>query len=520
MSLQKGFLRPDTSVHPHQLAVAIILGANISLIFYGFCYYLKETFRLLTGSFSDTNILLELTEREHFYYNWFFASIACVLGLQAGIEYYVRNTISHTDKPAKSRRRHLLAYSGFIKWTFLHVFGKIVIAFGGLLLAFALQYDFSMLEDFSYLLILLPLVLYLQQWPLLLKITGRKGLRRMWGFAIVILAASWSMAQIRFYDYATLDDKLRERDPLASNNIRLPSVQQYQYHWKRSTRLNIYVGQSAPDTLLVAWLSDSPKSNARQIRSLLSDQKDSSQWKPLEQYIRGSLQKMYELERDRATAHLFIDEEVSMSWVRALNTILKKNGLRQVVYSTGVKHSKYPANYPNFRDVGVFRWMGFPYPEFERWLDSLEQLDPAAYRVKPLPSYKMRVGYEKGNNRVAVEVADDAVRLNGEVVTAEFLAQFTYQFVKRYTPDDVILLDAKDDASFGDYLTTRDVLRTAIERLRMEKAMEVYGDATGWNDWPYTKRNEIRQMVPDRILEWNPEERRLVQWMKRSKASR
>ena len=518
MSLQKGFIRNQPATNPHRLGVGIILGINLAVILYAFFDHLREAFRLLAGLF-EYNVLIELTVSEQFYYKWFFAAIATVMGLQTTLTYYFRNTIPNQahHRKWKRKQRHVLADIGFVHWTFLHLVGKLFIIFGIAMMNFALQFHVSLLKDFPLLLVLIPVVLFLQQWPIVLKMYGRRGLKLKCGAAVVVILLSLAMTQLSFFDQVAVDRSARKSDPVLAYDIRLPAIEVAieNYQLFQSQQMYLAMADSGKSVKLY-WPENSLfyKEGMEIGEGALTP----------ESFVR--LDRLLNLElvntryRYHSVINLFADGRIQLGTIRRLYPVLKKNGIRYIQFSTGVSHSSYPAHYPRFRYVGLRTRLGFYYPEATAFLDSLEQLDPGEYAIQNTPSNTFRVGHEKGLNRVDVRLTSEGIYLNGKLVSEAFLQDFTKQFIQRYAPDQLILFHAEDDVLLGDYLNCLDKMRIAVMQLRREQYMEWTGHPLDQLDSYLPELDSLSKLYPLKFIEWTPEEHRLLAWMKKSEERR
>ncbi|MEL7145276.1 MAG: hypothetical protein AAFO69_02830 [Bacteroidota bacterium] len=502
MSLQKGFLRKAPPVNQHMLAISIILGLNAVLIFYAFFFHLKESFRVATGLY-EYSVFIELTSKEEFFYKWFFAAIACVMGLESGFSFYNLNTLGQANVHRKRAKLYLLAYGGFVKWTFLHVFIKFFVVSGIALLTFAIQFNISLQNEFPALLILVPVVLFFQQWPILLKLIGRKGLRLMWGTGGVIIILSLLMTQITFFDVEAVNHKMKKTNPLIAYDIDLPEIRVPSFIERRRLLRKLYVAY------------DEANGSCRIIAIghekvlLLSD---------LDEFIRSEKRQLYEYEHRRLAIQLFADKEVPYVFIQALRQQLRKAGIRRLFYAAGAKNSAYPPYHPTFRDVGLYQYL-YPYnKEFDVFTDSLAGLNPDKYQVRLSGSLLYRVGSEQRSNRILVKVTNEGLRLNGVLKSPQYIEDFVIRFVKKYSPDFVILFETEPDITYEEYIETQDILRYAIDKLRRQKSLAVHGVAYEWSGAGLFDAAKIRAAYPMNIVEWHPEEQRMVDWMRKSRS--
>jgi len=150
------------------------------------------------------------------------------------------------------------------------------------------------------------------------------------------------------------------------------------------------------------------------------------------------------------------------------------------------------------------------YPELTHFLDSVDQLDKHKYKVQAPPSAMYRVGQENEYNRVELYLTTDGLSINGSEVSREDAANFLDSFIKKYSPSHLIILDYDSAISFGDYVKGLDIIHYAYDHLRIQKAIELFGNSEGWDDNYNPKYDQLRQYYPRYMLEWTPEEKRLI----------
>ena len=519
MSLQKGFLRKSESFKPHPIGLGVILAFNTALVLYGLFFFIRESFRLQTGLYVDS-ILLEFTAREQFVYDWFYAVIACVLGLHAGMTFYLRNSIPFRDVPVKRAKRHMLAYSGFINWTFLMVAGKLFVLFGICHLAFGFQFDISLIDEFPLLLILIPFVLFLQHWPVVLKAFGRRGLNVMWASGAIITVFSLLMTRIDFYDVESFNRQVRNINPLVAYDIKLPSTSYHSHFQYHNQAMELYIATSDTDGPPgLYWPSDL----AYRAKGIVLDGRHEDLKTLADLNKKLLIDNAKDLGQYRASRRviIFSDYTVPLGYIRKLYKVLRSHGVDGVYFSTGVRHSKYPAYYPSFRRLGIFRFVGFSFPEKEaeliKFLDSLELLDPKKYQLKLSPSLLLRVGLEKGLNRVSVRLTNEDIFLNGQQVSEGFLRDFTRKFIQKYPQSNLMMFYADDNVTLGEYLNCLDQMLIAEDQIEREAYYKWKG--TPFDDMYHSQaeRDSINSEYKLGLIEWTREEQRLVEWLQRSK---
>ena len=174
MALKKGFLRPTIVASAATVQLGVALGTVFSFLLYYFFYYFREIIRILTGYFTHT-LLVELTPQENFYYNLFYGSIAAVLGFYAFAHFVLSASVERKNGRRRIRQRQILNDLSFVGWTFLCGFVRFTSLLGIFFLSLPLGFDINFLAEFPLLLILIPVVLFLNAWTLIVKTFGGKA---------------------------------------------------------------------------------------------------------------------------------------------------------------------------------------------------------------------------------------------------------------------------------------------------------------------------------------------------------
>jgi hypothetical protein len=113
-------------------------------------------------------------------------------------------------------------------------------------------------------------------------------------------------------------------------------------------------------------------------------------------------------------------------------------------------------------------------------------------------------------------VNPDFVTLNNQKIDSLYLEQKVYHFIKKYSPNYVIVLNSDDDITYGRYIGILDILWTQVDRLRNKMSLKLYEKPF---DHGYRKLEQftIKQEYPRKILELSNEEQRLNKLMKKNR---
>ena len=494
MALSKGFLRPPVAASIAQIQLGVALGSVFSFLLYYFFYYFRETVRILTGYFTHT-LLVELTPQENFYYNLFYGSVAAILGFYGFAHFVLSVSIERKSGRRRIRQRQILNDLSFVGWTFLSGFVRFTSLLGILFLALPLQFDINFLTEFSLLLILIPVVLYLNAWTLMVKHFGRKAYRWFLYTTVYLSVLSLVYANINSIDYQQINQGIKVYGGEWAHGITVPQSESHQmFRTRLWSAINIYLNNdSAQSSLVLEYDFVRKKINLNEVQS----------------YVAQKRVLLDSLDRDRLEAILRIDERVPLSVVNRLKLALRKAGVIHINYSTGAKHSKYPAYHPSFYYLGISTEMPPYYPAFDAFLDSAEQLDPTKYRVRLVESTMYRVLALQKTNRVVLSVDPTQAYLNGTPLPPDSMFTVLYGLTKQYAPNFVISYAPEETISYGRYIEYLDIIYRVTDRLRNEAA---YARCDRPIDcWQHPRAcAAIEAAYPRNVLEWAPEEKRLI----------
>ena len=318
----------------------------------------------------------------------------------------------------------------------------------------------------------------------------------------VFVVMSFIFAFKNFTDYKRINENILSRSIGHVFDLQKPNSQSQQRIYRRSLIVDIYI---VKDTLgteepAIFFESIANRVNSQDIRKAVNIEKD-----------KVSIWEQYQL-----TANLHIDGHISMKQIKPILDELRKADLRKVQFSTGRKYSQYPAEYPAFKYSGIQKML-LPkyYPEFEGFLDSAERIDLNGKDFKLSESLMYRNGTLNNYNRIEITVTPQSVTLNGQKIDTLDLEQRVYGFIKKYSPNYVIIFNSDDEVTYKRYIQFLDILWTQVDRLRNEMSLELFDQP--FDKWYWEPElDTIKSQFPRNILEWSTEEQRLNELMKKA----
>ncbi len=501
MTFTKGFLKRKYELKPTNLIGGLLLWILSAYILYAFFQLYREAFRLFTGHLGD-RALLVFSPTENYIYNLFYAAIASALGYSIALRFTLQNSIDRLNWRTLSLARRTLNNEGFWTWSFLLWFGKLGSMLGIWYLIFAMQYDLNFIDEFAILLILLPLVLFYSSWPTFSRLIRDNKTKWFLSVSTVFIMMSFIFAFKNFTDYKRINENILSRSIEHVFDLQKPNSQSQQRIYRRSLIIDIYIVKDTLGTKEPAIFFESidNRVNCQDIRKAVAIEKDKvSSW---EQY--------------QLTANLHIDERISIKHIKPILDELRKADLRKVQYSTGRKYSRYPAEYPAFKYSGIQKML-LPkdYPAFENFLDSAERIDLTNKAVKLSESLMYRNSSLSNFNRIEISLTPNYVALNGQKIDSLDLEQKVYGFIKKYSPNYVIIFNSDDEIAYKRYIEFLDILWTQVDRLRNEMSLELFDQP--FDKWYWEPElDTIKSQFPRNILEWSTEEQRLNELMKKA----
>ncbi|OEK03983.1 hypothetical protein [Roseivirga misakiensis] len=512
MTLERGFLRPKIILDKYTIATGIMAGFLFSISFYGLLYIAREAFRIMTSWYGGTT-LLELSPRENLLYNLFFASIAVIFGLQVCFKFIIENNLNHQSKKLRFRQRQAINDITSLSSIFLFFFAKTGTTLGIMFITIPLQYDIDLMGEFPLFFILIPLSLFMNLWMTMSRTLGRFGLKWMAITFGIVCFTSISLAQINLLDYKTINDNIKSKSVELSNKLVVPRTFYYQRLIERQSRtINIYL-----------VLEDSASNKPRMY---WNDAQTEVQFTEVKQQYNIEIENFHETERASVNINLHIDKNVKMKYVGNLKEELRRLGIRKIFYSTAVKNSKYPSQYPYFKRLGIPDLLYPYYPKFENFLDSAKNIDYSKHSIFLPESEYYRLNEVKQSNRIQIDLTYSSIRVNNETINWNKAKDLIKALRMRYNSNFLIILNSTEQTLYNDYIKILDLIFSIDLELKNEFMMLNFdipyrNKESRWDRYEMDSAYRAAdQKYPFHIIQWTNEEKRLVELIKRSKAAK
>ncbi|MDW7695965.1 hypothetical protein R9C00_25835 [Flammeovirgaceae bacterium SG7u.111] len=496
MALQPYFLRTNRKAifkNPEVIS-GILVGLFSSYFIYQFFFFFRETMRAFTNSLGG-RVFLQLTDEEYLFYNLFLASIACVLGFYIFIKIAIEGSINNRDKNLRRKQRHILNEQGFFFWSFLSTYGRFSAVFGGLLITMPLQFDLDFYDDFFYLFFLIPIVLFFNVWPIILKSVGKKAYSWMlYSFVSIMVMsvfyANLNLGNDRAMDKAVLDNRIDSH-----YKIELPRSKFFSYHYRGMFDNFLLVNDTIEGREPIVFINN--------------DLKNKCSINELGNHISSFFQQIDEAERDRFIPRLLVDKDVELKYVTAAKEEFRKLNINKTMLPTAAAYSKYPSTHPVFLNRGFIGYMPPRSEEIDSFLNYAETVGFSNHKLI-ISESGMRNYLTRTVNHIVVRVSKEKVFVGKKEVDKQELSEFMQKVIEKHTPDYMIVFEPDEDISYGRYIEFKDLYYSKIDLLRKTEAIRLYG--TTFENLRYRNSNafdKVSEKYPFALIEWTPEEKRL-----------
>ncbi len=505
MPILKGFLRRKGVISRQRLTSGIILWITYSYILYAFFYLLREVFRILTSGFGE-QLLLVLNTKENLIYNLFYASIASSLGYIFSLKFVLRNSTITQSKRSKFFIRRTINDGDFFSWSFLFWFGKITSALGIWYLMFPLQFDIDFLSVFPHLLFLFPIVVFLSTWPSLRMFLGQKSRQWMIVSFAMFSTMSFVFAYKDFIEVDKINHNILKNSVEYSYGLAVPGSDYHKPISRRYLAIDMYLVNDSVTSMPIAFLTDA--NNPMEINDVTEN-------------LVLKHGELSELEKYQTVINLHIDKDVQLSHVNKLKREIRSARFDRINYSTFKMHSKYPSNHPFFKNSGIEQILYPIYSELEVFLDSAENLDFSKYTIRIPEAARHRFFYYKKYNRVEIKVEREMVYVNGKQFSKAKLHAILHELIKKYSPNFAIIYTASDDIKYERYIEFLDLIYSVYYQLKNEMSLELFNKSFEYwhpfdNRYPSEEQVSINAKFPRIVIEWTPEEKRLINILKKA----
>jgi len=442
MSLQKGFLRPKITLQTlnldsNKLIGGLIVWGFLSFSIYSFLYMFREYFRVTSIWWNKEDFLI-LSPTENYFYNFFYACLACLIAFTIISNHWLRRASSLKDIP---RYRKVAIYHDKVSlsWYFIYWFSKTTFLFGVLSCSFGVFQELSFYPEYKAMLFMILASLFLHQW-LALRLVYKNSVLRMMVLSFLVIGLTSSMfACINLVSYKEFNQSILKTTIAHNLSISLPELESRREYERKHLLINIYVGFKKDDADSV------PKIAVRNFPSPVSIITADK----LNEFVLSAQSLFDEFSQNEIRWRLNIDKNVKMKYVKELKDSLSRCDARRIQYASSDDHIN-----------GLVSNLG------------LMQLLP----VHESSDFPQSPFFMVGDDDVVLEllIRNDTIWFQDLVVSPVKIRTIVRNFVKRNGRSGIVRIDVDDESSFESYITLIDQLILIVTELRDEWAFNNY----------------------------------------------
>lgn len=435
-----------------------------------------------------------LADRELFISNWFIAALACLLGFSAALNMVFNRPISRKRTGGRIRRSHILADVNVNVWYMLNWLFGLFKNLGVFYFIFPMMFELSLSEEYLYLLILLPFVIYFSMWPAIFKTYGKRGYK--WaGLGLLCFAGlSLGMASINILGKQNVEDIITRNEIAVEYRVNVPQS-------RHCERLNVRKSMSMQ--LYIGYRVNEPNGKPRIVVDNFDEQWRELDVKEIAQHFRLDHQM-----GGLINVVLHVDSTVEMGFVKEVLEELCSYDQRRILFTTTEMGTKYPFGYTPVQYRGMLQVLPPYFGYINAYLDSLEAANPPANSVV-FPAY-IDFWVPKGPHHMHMTTNKNNEFVVAEKVVSEAALRDTIIRLMTNHHDYVLVAKTDGEASYGSYIKLKDIFYTVLDSLRNDYAMQQFGQEYtpgGYLD----SLDAVRKKYPARYFEPHREHLRLEQ---------
>lgn len=481
---------------------AVLIFLVTSLTTYLFLWCIRELIRFCSDWW------LDMTTWETYLYNWFFASISTVFGIQSALTHWLQHAGSAYRNPANRKLRRAVNEQRLTMWYFLHWFGKLGLFILVIFVSFQHSYYHSFAQDSLHLVFLIPLVLYLGLWPQLNALLRRRSQKLMFIGLLFGLGFSTVLALFNPFPTERIGEPYKKRNIHYQYDLTVPDSKTRSRSTDRN-REHVYVCfRDRDSTESLRIVVGPPYEVAREVsldelRMFLSEAYYS---RPIDTFI--------------LTIILHVDSAVDMKTVREVQKRLMMAQTIKVLYNTNpVGLNLHPWN-PEAASYGILSVLP-PYYEFELPDDTVSDQYMSYPPPPPLPWFEHLCGIDEPcfarstENMMTITKQGDALLVNDAKTEVASLADSIRKHYSAVPVSALFWLDLSDEQTYGEYIQLKDVIFSTINEMRSEYALKTYGLPFDSNMLKDEEQSLVRKKFPMRVWETSAAENRLREYKRK-----
>ncbi len=444
---------------------AVVLGVSYAFVFYAFQYLIREFLRIM--SLSEDHDIWLLSDDEVYFYNWFFAALALIMGQSILLAHWFERP-KEFRKRSVLRRTTILNDQRFLQVNFLMWFlklGFLYALFFGITWPYS-HYDFSFYPGYAFILVFIILILFFQSWNTIrLKFNGKSYKWMLFSF-FTIFVFSFALAKIDIVDYKAFNKAVLEENIF------------YGYDLQLSEADNADQIFTEPNSILPHYIF-CDKENSNLIKIKIDDRicpfVNEFGYQGLD--IFGWHGPSFE-EKLNIDFRFYIDKRIQMKYIWLLWNDLLEEDIIRVSYGLYMTGSDLPQG--AFKNYGIS--LSIPLQFNDSW-----DYHPKDSDYDTIPNHISILHHQEGSCQV-----------NGDEVLYENLESKLFELMM-VEPNFMIIYDLKGHLTFDDYIQFRMCARKAVRHLRNTYCWDMYGAPC--EPFSFERQLDMKKKFPMRILD-------------------
>lgn len=471
-------------------ALVAVLWLLFSFSFYAIMYTLREVFRVMTYLMGREFLLL--SEREHYFFNFFYAAVACIVSFGFLLNNFLK---LHYFKSSRPRHKLLLAINGqsSLNAYFLLWFGKLGVIVGFWYAGSPVFYYVSFYKDYYFLFLAIPVVLFLHQW-MGLRLAYKGASKWMMVSAVVIAGTSFLFSRINLTGYEATNNAIIKNLVPYNYQLELPDVSEaVEVPWYcRNNHLYLCFPKTSKD-------HNSPVIVMKNGKLMEISHED------VRKYVDSLYSTATQWEFHPISLVVSIDKRVRMGDVKTLKSSMAYRSTLMVYFSV-------LRDTPDKR-YGLREWLR---PPCDDLMEVKNISDRALTQEAPTNPCLVMVNETLKMASFRVSLKMNEFLLADTLISATDLYREFYAFLIRHKKQALVELDIDEESDFDHYMQLKDLIRKGYNDRRDELARLEFGESyprDSYHNWG-SKTSKIMdymsQECPVNIIEWTDKERILV----------
>ena len=442
----------------NKIVIGLVIWLLFSFLFYAFVFVLRESLRLLT--INEYYDLVILSDKEMWFYNFFFALIATIFGQSICFSFWLSGPRSFL-RTHNYLRTNIIHDQRLLNTYFLHWFSKLAITIiGALYIPLKQNISFNIYKDYKWALILVVVVLFTQTWNSIRHVYKLKSFKWQLYATLFITLTAYGLSHINLINYKELNQVVLNKNIFYSFNLQLPQLECSNYTcWHGRPYQILYVVKKTKDV------------NHHE-NIIIMDNEEISK-KDFRTKVKTKLSDIYpSYYSSRIRYELYIDQNVDMKFINWVKEELSYMGIYKVGFAFIPTNDMHKTTYSNDATF--------------------------SYRLPFKPTIPPPPGIKPSSNIIEIKHLNNKLIVNDQVIELNNLNKKLYQLIEKNS-DHLINYFVDDKLLYKDYLSILTITKNVIDQLRDSCATSRYN--MSFEDLDYEYQKEIRYRFPYRIKE-------------------